>query len=77
LLPVDRQRLVACIFLQNSEHSERTWKIKENSEKWQQKQKGYFNSGRIISVATHLTPKMWPQSHCIIAWPQSVCNVMK
>jgi len=28
----------------------------------QQKQKDYFNSGTVISVATYLTPEMWPQT---------------
>jgi len=27
-----------------------------------QKQKEYFNSGTVISVATYLTPEMWPQT---------------
>jgi len=35
------------------------------SQATQQKQKGYFNSGRVISVATYLTHHK--RSHCIIA----------
>jgi len=25
-----------------------------------------------LQLLTYLTPIMWPQSHCIIAWPQLV-----